>query len=49
MLDYANADLNNLREALLDHPLYDNVASLADLIPAPAGADSKDVPDAGLM
>src|ERR1700744_5982091 len=31
MLDYANADLNNLREALLDHPLYDNVASLADL------------------
>jgi hypothetical protein len=31
MLDYANADLNNLREALLDHPLYDNVAFLADL------------------
>ena len=31
MLDYANADLNNLREALLDHPLYGNVASLADL------------------
>jgi hypothetical protein len=31
MLDYANADLNSLREALLDHPLYGNVASLADL------------------
>ena len=30
MLDYANADLNNLREALLTI-LYDNVASLADL------------------
>src|ERR1700722_20436277 len=31
MLDYANADLNSLRKALLDHPLYGNVASLADL------------------
>src|SRR5689334_10809222 len=31
MLDYANADLSGLREALLDHPLYGNVASLADL------------------
>src|SRR3954452_1933310 len=31
MLDYANADLISLRDGLLDHPLYGNVASLADL------------------
>ena len=31
MLDYANTDLNSLREALLDHPLYGNVASVAGL------------------
>jgi Protein of unknown function (DUF3050) len=34
MLDYANGNLNNLnslREALLDHPLYSNVASTAGL------------------
>jgi hypothetical protein len=31
MLDYANTNLDSLREALLDHPLYSNVASVADL------------------
>lgn len=31
MLDHANTDLTSLREALLDHPLYSNVASLAGL------------------
>jgi hypothetical protein len=31
MQDYANADLARLREELLDHPLYGNVASLTDL------------------
>ena len=31
MLDCANADLTSLREALLDHSLYGNVASVADL------------------
>ena len=49
MVNCDNDDLGRLRAALLDHPLYGNVASLADLIPAPAGADSKDFPDAGLM
>jgi hypothetical protein len=31
MLDHKNANLNSLRVALLDHPLYNNVASVAGL------------------
>jgi hypothetical protein len=31
MLDHANPNLESLREALLDHPLYSNVASVAGL------------------